>query len=325
MDEPRRLVVRERRERDRRARSPFLRPSRGDARGARAGPCRRRGAEPRPPSRRGSRRSRAGRRRPSGDPRRPARAARAPRALRGSAARRRRPPPAPFASQVRARRRSRPAAAGASRPSAPHPGLRADPRIAARSFAAGLARPSRSRGFPPAPSPSRPSAQNAIPSPYGSDRPCRHVISSRSASTIRKSSRTSRLLPIPGTPTSVTSCGLRSFRARASAAGERVELVLPSDERRGGAVLDVHAVAAHAARATSQDRDRLGLALRLDRLGVFELDRALGGAVGRLVDEDAVGGGGGLQAGGGVDDVAGGHALARLRARVQRDERLARR
>ena len=48
-------------------------------------------------------------------------------------------------------------------------------------------------------------AQNAIPSPYGSDRPCRHVISSRSTSTIRKSSRTRRHLPIPGTPTSVTS------------------------------------------------------------------------------------------------------------------------
>ena len=55
-----------------------------------------------------------------------------------------------------------------------------------------------------------PSAQKATPSPYGSDRPWRQVISSASASTTRQSSCTSRLLPIPGTPTSVTSCGSRS-------------------------------------------------------------------------------------------------------------------
>ena len=106
--------------------------------------------------------------------------------------------------------------------------------------------------------------------------------------------------------------------------GKSLELVLPSDQRRGGPVLDIHTVQ-RTSLDDPKDRNRLGLALRLYRLGVFERDGALRRAVGRLVDQDAVGGGGGLQAGGGVDDVAGGHALPRLRARVQRDERLARR
>jgi hypothetical protein len=61
------------------------------------------------------------------------------------------------------------------------------------------------------------SAQKLTPSPYGSERPCRHQISSGSASATCDSSYTSRDLPIPGTPTSVTSCGDRSARTRASA------------------------------------------------------------------------------------------------------------
>ena len=105
--------------------------------------------------------------------------------------------------------------------------------------------------------------------------------------------------------------------------GKSHELVLPSDQRRGGPVLDVHPVQ-RTPLDDPEGRHRFGLAFRLHRLGVFEGDGALGRAVGRLVDQDAVGGGGGLQAGCCVDDVAGGHALPRLRARVQRDERLAR-
>ena len=53
------------------------------------------------------------------------------------------------------------------------------------------------------------------------------------------------------------------------------------------------------------------------------LDRVAGRAVRRLVGEDAVDGGGALQAGSRVDDVAGGHSLAFGRARAERDERLA--
>ena len=68
-DEPRGLLVVERGERDGASRFACRRPSRGGARAARAGPCRRRGAARRRPSRRARRRSRAGRRRPSGGPR----------------------------------------------------------------------------------------------------------------------------------------------------------------------------------------------------------------------------------------------------------------
>ena len=39
------------------------------------------------------------------------------------------------------------------------------------------------------------------------------------------------LLPIPGTPTSVTSCGSRSSRTRATAATRAAELAVPADER----------------------------------------------------------------------------------------------
>src|SRR6266540_3298331 len=62
------------------------------------------------------------------------------------------------------------------------------------------------------------SAQNAIASPYGRERPTRQATSSSSASTARPSSATRRLLPIPGGPTRVTSWGVRALRARSNAA-----------------------------------------------------------------------------------------------------------
>ena len=62
------------------------------------------------------------------------------------------------------------------------------------------------------------SAQKVTPSPYGSERPWRQKTSPCSpVSIVWKSSKTSRLLPIPGTPTSVTSCDC----ALADDAGER--------------------------------------------------------------------------------------------------------
>ncbi len=103
----------------------------------------------------------------------------------------------------------------------------------------------------------------------------------------------------------------------------RVELALPPDQRCARLMLDVHAVS-RTPLDGPKDRDRLALSLGLDRIGLLEGDGTVGRAVGRLVDEDPVGRGGGLQAGGGVDNVAGGHAFARLGARVQRDEGLAR-
>ena len=61
------------------------------------------------------------------------------------------------------------------------------------------------------------SAQSVTPSPYARQRPWRQVTSSGSASAMRDSSYTRRLLPMPGTPTSVSSCGVRSCRARSNA------------------------------------------------------------------------------------------------------------
>ena len=64
--------------------------------------------------------------------------------------------------------------------------------------------------------------QNATPSPYESTRPSRQAVSSGAASTWARNSSTRRLLPIPGTPTIVTSCtdslGPAAARAHPAAA-----------------------------------------------------------------------------------------------------------
>ena len=72
------------------------------------------------------------------------------------------------------------------------------------------------------------------------------------------------------------------------------------------------------------ERERLGFSLDRDRLELLEVEDALGRAEGRLRDRDAVDGCGALEAGGGVDDVAGDDALALLRTGAERDDRLAR-
>ena len=51
---------------------------------------------------------------------------------------------------------------------------------------------------------------------------------SRSGSIVWKSSKTSRLLPMPGTPTSVTSCGSRSAATRATSSEERSSCSRPT-------------------------------------------------------------------------------------------------
>ena len=72
-----------------------------------------------------------------------------------------------------------------------------------------------------------------------------------------------------------------------------------------------------------QTRDRLRLALRLDGLGRLVVDGGRGRSVRRLVDDDAVDRCRALQPCRGVDDVAGGHALAGVGLGVEPDERLA--
>ena len=69
--------------------------------------------------------------------------------------------------------------------------------------------------------------------------------------------------------------------------------------------------------------DGLSLGLGVEGRRVAIPDRPFGRPVGRLVDEDAAHRGGRLQAGGRVDDVAGGDALPGLGPRFERDQRLA--
>ena len=128
---------------------------------------------------------------------------------------------------------------------------------------------------------------------------------------------------MPGTPTSVTSCGERSSRTRAERRDEQLELAAAADERRDRPLRDVDA----EARARLQrlpGADRLALPLADDRLGVAVVDRVRGRPVGLLADEDAVQRRSRLQARGRVDDVAGRHRLALARPRAERDQRLAR-
>ena len=105
-------------------------------------------------------------------------------------------------------------------------------------------------------------------------------------------------------------------------AREQRELVITADERRAASLHDVDTEAG-AGVEWLPDADRPLLALHEHRLGFAVLDRPLRCPMGRLVDQDPVDRGRGLQARARVDDVAGGHALAGRRQRVERDHRLA--
>ncbi len=105
-------------------------------------------------------------------------------------------------------------------------------------------------------------------------------------------------------------------------AAKQFELAFTADERRPRLRGDIHAEA-RACLHNLPDRNRLSLALRLDRRRVAVLDHPLGRPVGGLADQDAVDGRSRLEAGSRVDDVAGNHALAECEPRSQRYERLA--
>jgi hypothetical protein len=97
--------------------------------------------------------------------------------------------------------------------------------------------------------------------------------------------------------------------------------VLPANEGRRGALLDVDSDATPDARRPP-DRDRLGLALECHRLELFVLDDFVAGVVGELADDDATHGSDRLQARRRVHDVAGDYALAPLGACPQCDDGL---
>ncbi len=128
-------------------------------------------------------------------------------------------------------------------------------------------------------------------------------------------------MPIPGSPTSVTSWAERALRARSNASSS-----VSSSRRRPTSGVRTRRRDVDADAAARLERlpglDGLGLALRLHRLGGPVVDRVAGRAPGRLADEDAVDRRVRLEPRRRVDDVAGDHALALLRPRAERDERL---
>ena len=98
--------------------------------------------------------------------------------------------------------------------------------------------------------------------------------------------------------------------------------MLAADELPACLVRDVHA-GSRAHLECAPDGDRRRLSFGLDRLRLVVVDRMPRRPEGGVVDENPVYRGSTLQSGSGVDDVAGGHALALGRARIERDERLA--
>ena len=168
-----------------------------------------------------------------------------------------------------------------------------------------------------------PSAQKLMPAPYGSSAPAATQMISESASTSASSSAISRLLPMPGTPMSVTSCACSACaRVRAPRAACRARASRPTSSACAPSSTSTPKRARGA--TASQAATRLGLALgrrpaRPRRYSIVCARRA----VGRLADEHAVDRRRGLQPGGGVDDVADDQRLALVGARVERDQRLA--
>jgi hypothetical protein len=104
---------------------------------------------------------------------------------------------------------------------------------------------------------------------------------------------------------------------------QQAELRLPADERTTSALLHIDAITSPR-RERLPHRNQLRFSLRPHGLALGVLDLPLGRPVGRLTDEDPVRRSRGLEARRGVDDVAGDHAFAFLRARVESDDRLAR-
>ena len=103
---------------------------------------------------------------------------------------------------------------------------------------------------------------------------------------------------------------------------EQGEIVLAPDERRLRGLDEVDAEPRPEI-DRPPDRDRLGLAFDRDRLELLVVDGVARRAVRDLADDDTADGSNLLQARGRVDDIAGNHALAFLRASAERDYGLA--
>ena len=118
-----------------------------------------------------------------------------------------------------------------------------------------------------------------------------------------------------------TRCALRSSARRVEELLDEAQLAVAADERRLEARRRCSAPPrAAVTRSARQSAHRLGLALQLVLAGVLVGDRRLGRALRRLADEHRARLGGRLDARGGVDEVAGDHALP---VGAERDRRLA--
>ena len=228
-----------------------------------------------------------------------------PRAARRTCARRRRAAPG------RPRRcRSRAARGGPARSSGARTRRARDRRRSPRS-SSGSSRSSSVSSRPARRRTISPSAQNVIPSPYAGLRPSCHQIGSTRPSRYFSNSQARRVLPIPPIPVTDTR------RARCSRAGrmeevlEQAQLVVAADE---GGLERLRPVAAAPLRDDPQGApggDRGGLALEVLLAGRLEGDRRGRGPLRRLADQDRARGGGRLEPGGRVDEVAGDHPLVR--------------
>ena len=213
------------------------------------------------------------------------------------------------------RRRGRRAAGGGARPSRAS-AVADDRRRRLGELGLGRVGASRVSRMPACALTISPSAQKLTPSPYGSERPWRQVTSSGPASDVLSSSQTSRLLPMPGTPTSVTSCGSRSRRARERIdAGASSSRSRPTSWRSGRAARRRRRSAPglrppprrRPARPCPSPRPA-----RRSRTRSRARSRRYVVSPTRMPFDRR----GGLQARGGVDDVAGDHRLARAPARA---------
>ena len=126
---------------------------------------------------------------------------------------------------------------------------------------------------------------------------------------------------MPGTPTTVTSCTLRSARQCSNASTKQAPFPLPTDERERLARRERNE---RTRLDRGPTRDRLGLALRVDRFVCLEDDLAFRRPERHLTHQHPIHRRRRLQPGRGVHHIARHHPLTRLRIRADRDQRLAR-
>ena len=291
-------------------------PSSGPGRPAPAGRCRAAAAARRGRPRRAARRSAASRRRPSAGPRRPARWAGGRPARAGTAATPTRSP--------------RPAASVPGRPTSGRsastsrsgsPGPTSSPTRGGEPLRAAARRGSVSR-MPASALTMSASAANVTFSPNGGQRPVRQVSgSSTSRSACRYSSRTSRLLPMPARPKTVTTCGHPVPQRPVQGVDQQAQLVFAVDQR-GGVGLPVGRLPPD--RGQGQPHlGRGGTPAQGDRRLLLVADRVLGQRVGGAADQHPARRRDRLHPGGGVDHVAGDDGLPAVAGGGHVDQRLA--